>query len=203
MIEIGMSSRSEAISKLQSSSGYRHPGLGGFQAIVNSEFTPAKGRVSEMSVSQGQKPPDFQLPDQDKNQRSLKDFLGKKTVLAFFPGAFTGVCTREMCSFRDSLKGFTSMNAQVVGISVNDPWTNKAFADMNKLTFPLLCDYSRETVRKFNLFHNDFAGLKGYTVAKRSVFILDAQGVVRYKWVSEDPGREPNYEEIKATLSKL
>jgi peroxiredoxin len=156
-----------------------------------------------MSVNEGQKPPDFQLPDQDKNQRSLKDFLGKKTVLAFFPGAFTGVCTREMCSFRDSLKGFTALNAQVVGISVNDPWTNKAFADMNKLTFPLLCDYSRETVRKFNLFHNDYAGLKGYTVAKRSVFILDEQGVVRYKWTSEDPGREPNYEEIKAALSKL
>lgn len=156
-----------------------------------------------MSVSEGQKPPDFQLPDQDKNQRSLKDFLGKKTVLAFFPGAFTGVCTREMCSFRDSLKGLATLNAQVVGISVNDPWTNKAFADMNKLTFPLLCDYARETVRKYGLLHNDFAGLKGYTVAKRSVFILDDQGVVRYKWVSEDPGREPNYEEIKAALNRL
>jgi len=156
-----------------------------------------------MSVSEGQKPPDFQLSDQDKNQRSLKDFLGKKTVLAFFPGAFTGVCTREMCSFRDSLKGFTAVNAQVVGISVNDPWTNKAFADMNKLTFPILCDYARETVRKYNLLHNDFAGLKGYTVAKRSVFILDDQGVVRYKWISDDPGREPNYEEIKTALNKL
>lgn len=156
-----------------------------------------------MSVNEGQKPPDFQLPDQDKTQRSLKDFLGKKTVLAFFPGAFTGVCTREMCSFRDSLKGFAAVNAQVVGISVTDPWTNKAFADMNKLQFPILSDYSRETVRKFNLFHNDFAGLKGYTVAKRSVFILDEQGAVRYRWISEDPGREPNYEEIKAALSKL
>lgn len=74
---------------------------------------------------------------------------------------------------------------------------------MNKLTFPLLCDYARETVRKYGLLHNDFAGLKGYTVAKRSVFILDDQGVVRYKWVSEDPGREPNYEEIKAALNRL
>jgi len=156
-----------------------------------------------MSVEIGQKPPDFQLPDQNRTQRSLKDFLGKKTVLAFFPGAFTGVCTKEMCTFRDSMRQFTTMQGQVVGISVNDPFTNKAFADMNKLEFPILSDYTREAVTKFNVFHNDFAGLKGYTAAKRSVFILDDKGTLRYKWVSEDPGKEPNYEEIKNTLTKL
>ena len=156
-----------------------------------------------MSVEIGQKPPDFQLPDQNRTQRSLKDFLGKKTVLAFFPGAFTGVCTKEMCTFRDSMRQFTTMQGQVVGISVNDPFTNKAFADMNKLEFPILSDYTRETVRKFNVFYNDFAGLKGYTAAKRSVFILDDKGTLRYKWISEDPGKEPNYEEIKNTLTKL
>lgn len=156
-----------------------------------------------MSVEIGQKPPDFQLPDQNRTQRSLRDFLGKKTVLAFFPGAFTGVCTKEMCTFRDSMRQFTNMQGQVVGISVNDPFTNKAFADMNKLEFPILSDYARETVKKFSVFHNDFAGLKGYTAAKRSVFILDDKGTLRYKWVSEDPGKEPNYEEIKNTLTKL
>jgi peroxiredoxin len=156
-----------------------------------------------MSIEVGQRIPDFQLPDHNKNQRSVKDFLGKKTVLAFFPGAFTGVCTKEMCTFRDSMNAFKDLNAEVIGISVNDPWTNKAFAEAHNLQFPLLSDYNRETIRKLNIFHNDFAGLKGYTAAKRSVFVLDAKGTVRYKWVSEDPGKEPNYEEINANLNKI
>jgi len=156
-----------------------------------------------LSVEIGQKPPDFQLPDQNRTQRSLKEFLGKKTVLAFFPGAFTSVCTKEMCTFRDSVQALMSIQGQVVGISVNDPFTNKAFAETNKLQFPILSDYTRETVKKYDVFHNDFAGLKGYTAAKRSVFILDENGIVRYKWVSEDPGKEPNYEEIRQALSKL
>ncbi len=156
-----------------------------------------------LSVEIGQKPPDFQLPDQDRKQRTLKDFLGKKTVLAFFPGAFTGVCTQEMCTFRDSMQALNSLNAQVVAISVNDPFTNKAFAEANKLQFPVLSDYMRETVSKFNVFHEDFAGLKGYTAAKRSVFILDGNRVVRYRWISEDPGRQPNYDEVKGALAKI
>lgn len=153
-----------------------------------------------MSVEIGQKPPDFQLHDQDRKQRSLKEFLGKKTVLAFFPGAFTGVCDKEMCTFRDSLQ---TLPGQVVAISVNDPFSNKGFAETHQLQFPILSDYTRETIKKYNIVANDFAGLKGYTAAKRSVFILDQNGVVRYKWVSEDPGKEPNYEEIKSTLAKL
>jgi len=156
-----------------------------------------------LSVEVGQKAPDFQLPDQDKKLSSLDDFLGKKTVLAFFPGAFTGTCTREMCTFRDSMEALNNLNAQVVGISVNDPYTNKAFAEANKLEFPLLSDYTRETVKRYNVYHEDFGRLKGYTAAKRSIFILDDKGIVRYKWVSEDPGKEPNYEEIKKTLATL
>ncbi len=156
-----------------------------------------------MSIEVGQKPPDFQLHDQDKKQRASKDFLGKKTVLAFFPGAFTSVCTREMCTLRDSMATLNSLNAQVVGISVNDPFTNKAFAEANRLQFPLLSDYARETVKKFNVFHSDFAGLKGYTAAKRSIFVLDDRGIVRYKWVSDDPGKEPNYDEIKSAVARI
>ena len=143
---------------------------------------------------------DFQLPDQDRKQRSLKEFQGKKIVLAFFPGAFTGVCTKEMCTFRDSL---ASLPGEVVAVSVNDPFTNKAFTDTNKLQFPILSDYMRETIKKLNIFHSDFAGLKGYTAAKRSVFVLDPTSAVRYKWISEDPGKEPNYDEVKSALAKL
>ncbi len=156
-----------------------------------------------MSIEVGNKSPDFQLPDQDRKHRALKDFSGKKTVLAFFPGAFTSGCTKEMCTLRDSMAALNGLNAQVVGISVNDPFTNKAFAEANNLQFPLLSDYARETVKRFNVFHEDFAGLKGYIAAKRSIFILDEEGTVRYRWVSEDPGKEPNYEEIKNALAKI
>jgi len=153
-----------------------------------------------LSTEIGQKLPDFQLHDQDRKQRSLKEFLGKKTILAFFPGAFTGPCTKEMCTFRNSMQ---TLPGQVVAISVNDPFSNKSFAETHQLQFPILSDYTWETIKKYNIVINDFAGLKGYTAAKRSVFILDENGVVRYKWVSEDPGKEPNYEEIKSTLGKL
>jgi len=156
-----------------------------------------------LSVEVGHKPPDFQLPDQDRKQRTLTDFLGKTTVLAFFPGAFTSVCTKEMCTFRDSMQVLNSLNAQIVGISVNDPFTNKAFAEANKLQFPILSDYTRDTIRKFNVFHEDFAGLKGYVAAKRSVFVLDSNGTVRYRWVSEDPGKQPDYEELKKVLAEI
>ena len=156
-----------------------------------------------MSVEEGREPPDFSLPDQDRKQRALKDFLGKKIVLAFFPGAFTSVCTKEMCTFRDSIQALNSLNAQVVGISVNDPFTNKAFAEANKLQFPILSDYTRETVRKYNVFHDHFAGLAGYTAAKRSVFVLDDDGIVRYRWVSDDPGKQPDYDAIKKVLAEI
>ena len=156
-----------------------------------------------MAVEIGQKAPDFQLSDQNRTSRSLKDFLQKKTVLAFFPGAFTGACTREMCTFRDSMQALRGVGGQVVGISVNDPFANKAFAEANKLEFPLLSDYTRETVKKYDVVQVDFAGLKGYNTAKRSVFILDASGTVRYKWVSDDPSKEPDYEEVKKQLKQL
>ena len=153
-----------------------------------------------MSIEVGQKLPDFELFDQTKTSKSLKAFSSKNTVLAFFPGAFTGVCTKEMCTFRDSIQ---NLPGNVVAISVNDPFTNKAFADMHHLPFPILSDYTRETIKKYNIFHDDFAGLKGYTAAKRSVFVLDQNGIVRYKWVSDDPGKEPDYAAIKEVLGKL
>jgi peroxiredoxin len=154
-------------------------------------------------IEVGRKLPDFQLPDQDKAIRTIKDFLGKKTVLAFFPGAFTSVCTREMCKFRDSAQPFMDFGARVIGISVNDPFTNKAFAETNGLKFPILSDYTRETISSYGISHEDFAGLKNYTAAKRSVFVLDEAGTVRYKWISEDPSKEPDYEEVIRQLSQL
>lgn len=148
-------------------------------------------------------PPDFQLCDQNRVKRSLSNFRGRKVVLAFFPGAFTDVCTKEMCAFRDSMKSMTELGAQVVAISVNDPFTNKAFADSNKLPFVILSDYTRETIKKYGVLHENFASLNGYAVAKRSVFILDENGRLQYKWISEDPGKEPDYKEIIRQLGEL
>jgi peroxiredoxin len=150
----------------------------------------------------GDKAPDFSLPDTSLKIRKLKDFSGKKVVLAFFPGAFTSVCTREMCTFRDSIARFNELKAEVVGISVNDPFTQKAFANDNELTFTLLSDYSREVVKLYGVAAPDSLGLKGYTTAKRSVFIIDTKGIIRYAWVSEDPRVEPNYKEIEEVLGK-
>jgi peroxiredoxin len=154
-----------------------------------------------MALKPGDKAPDFTLLDTERQERSLKDFLGKKTVLAFFPGAFTGVCTKEMCSLRDAMAAFNSLNAQVVAISADSPFANKAFADYNKLGFPVLSDHTRQTIRVYAGIYNDFAGIRGYEAAKRSVFILDPGGIVTYVWITENPGTEPNYDEIRKALA--
>lgn len=151
----------------------------------------------------GEKAPDFSLPDVDLKVRSLHEFKGQKVVLAFFVGAFTNTCTKEMCSFRDSMARLIGLKAQVVGISVNDPFSNKAFAEKNRLSFPILSDFNREVVKAYNLEASDFAGLKGYTVAKRSIFVLDKQGLVRYTWITEDPNVEPNYAAIEKALVEI
>ncbi len=154
-----------------------------------------------MALKKGDKAPVFTLPDTDKKLRSLGEFLRKKTVLAFYPGAFTGVCTKEMCTFRDSLAALGTLNAQVVGISVDSPYANKAFGEANKLGFPLLSDFTRAVSKQYAGLTEDFGGIKGYTASKRSVFILDAQGVVQYAWITDDPGVEPPYEEVKKALA--
>jgi peroxiredoxin len=100
------------------------------------------------------------------------------------------------------MKSMMEFGAQIVGICVNDPFTNKAFADANRLPFAILSDYTRETIKKYVVFHEDYAGLKGYTVAKRSVFILDHDGKLQYKWISGDPAKEPHYNEITGQLGR-
>src|SRR5512136_2813203 len=138
-------------------------------------------------VRVGDEAPDFMLTDTDLKPRSLSDFLSNKIVLAFFVGAFTSVCTKEMCAFRDSMARLIDLKAQVIGISVNDPFSNKAFAEKNRLAFPILSDYNREVIRLYGVEFPDFAGLKGYKTAKRAIFILDRTGIVRYIWKTEDP----------------
>jgi len=156
-----------------------------------------------VNVRIGDQAPDFTLPDVDANPRSLHDFSDHKVVLVFFVAAFTATCTKEMCAFRDSMARLTDLDAQVIGISVNDPFSNKGFAEKNRLPYPILSDYKREVIRRYGLDVNDFAGLSGYVVAKRSVFVIDKKGVIRYMWISENAAIEPAYGQIEAALGEL
>ncbi|EZQ07077.1 alkyl hydroperoxide reductase [Candidatus Acidianus copahuensis] len=153
-------------------------------------------------VEINQKAPDVELVDTDLKKVKISDFRGKVVVIAFYPGAFTSVCTKEMCTFRDSMSKFNEINATVVGISVDPPFSNKAFKDQNKLNFTILSDYNREAVKQFGI-PMEFPFLPGYVTAKRSVFVLDKEGKIRYKWVSDDPGKEPNYKEIEEVVRNL
>ena len=153
-----------------------------------------------MAIKVGNTAPEFTLFDIDKIKRQLSEFRSKDVVLAFYPGAFTGVCTKELCTFRDAMSNFNNLNAQVIGISVDSPFANKAFALQNNLQFPLLSDYTREVSKQYCGVYEDFAGMKGYSVSKRAVFIIDVNGKVKYMWVSENPGVEPDYEAISQAL---
>ena len=150
----------------------------------------------------GDKVTDFKLYDNDRKMRSLSEFLSKskKTVLAFFPGAFTGACTQEMCTFRDMYGELQKMNGVLVGVSVDAPFAQKAFAEKHGLTFPLLCDFNREVIRKYGVVWSNLGGVEGYDTANRAIFILDDTGRVLFKWVAESPGNLPDFEAIRNAL---
>lgn len=149
----------------------------------------------------GQTAPEFKLLDTARQPVSLEGLRGSKVVVAFFPAAFTGVCEKELCTFRDSLAELNGLNAKVVGISVDAPFSNAAFAAKNNLSFPLLSDYARTAVNAYGVALNDFAGMPGYTAAKRAVFVVNEDGKVIYEWVGPNPGVEPDYAAVKAALA--
>ena len=151
----------------------------------------------------GNKAPDFTLPDPGLNMKSLQDFRGKKVVLAFFPAAMSPVCTKEMCSFRDSFAELSQAGAQVVAVSIDGPFANKQFTEMHGLNFPVLSDYARDAVRKYGVVMPDLLHVKQYNAAKRSIFVIDPNGTVKYKWVSDNPLIEPNYDEIKQVIKSI
>ena len=154
-----------------------------------------------MSVDVGSKAPDFTLTNQDRQPVSLSGQRGKPVVLAFFPAAFSSVCTKELCTFRDSLAKLGQAKAQVYGISVDTFFTLKAFQDHEKLTFPLLSDFNKEVIRAYGVFNEDMIGLKG--IAKRAVFVFDKDGVVRHREVLEDARNEPDYDKVFGALASL
>ena len=156
-----------------------------------------------MAVEVGQQAPDFTLYDMDGKERSLGEFKGQHVVLAFFPGVFTGVCTTEMCTFRDRLGHFDSLTAQVLGISVDARLAQKAFSDQNNLNFPILSDFQRKAVGLYGVELPNFSGMEGYVAAQRSVFVVDKAGVVQFKWIAPNTGVDHDYDQVKDAVSKL
>ena len=124
--------------------------------------------------------PDFNLKNTEKNNIALSSYKGKTVVLAFYPGAFTGVCDTEMCSLRDSMNSFNDLNATVLGISVDSPWANAEFAKKYEINFNLLSDYNRDVSKAYNMIFNGLGGLEGYECSNRGIIIIDGQGSVSY-----------------------
>ena len=147
--------------------------------------------------------PDFNLKNTEKNDIALSSYKGKTVVLAFYPGAFTGVCDTEMCSLRDSMNSFNDLNATVLGISVDSPWANAEFAKKYEINFNLLSDYNRNVSKAYDMIFNGLGGLEGYECSNRGVIIIDEQGLIKYRWVAENPGVEPNYSEIIEKVKSL
>ena len=157
-----------------------------------------------MTVAVGDTAPAFSLTNSADNQPvSLGDYAGKNVVLAFFPAAFSGVCQTELCTFRDSLASFESLNAQVLGVSTDPPMAQKAFADQNGVNFPVLSDLHHEAIKAYGVEFENFAGVDGYTAARRSVFVIGKDGKVSWQWLSDAPGNEPPYSEVEAAVQAL
>ena len=154
-----------------------------------------------MAVMEGGQAPDFTLMNQEREPVTLSTLKGRPVVLAFFPAAFSSVCTKELCTFRDSLSRLSQAKAQVLGISVDTFFALKAFHTDQKLTFPLLSDFNKQTIRDYGVHNEDMIGLKG--IAKRAVFVIDADGKVRYRQVLDDARNEPDYDAVYKALAAL
>lgn len=155
-----------------------------------------------MSIQKNQSAPDFALFNSDKIEVSLKDFKGKNLVILFFPQAFTGVCTTELCNIRDNYNSYTALNADVIGISVDSIFTLAKFKEEQHYNFPLLSDFNKNVSQAYGAFYDEFVfGMKG--VSRRAAFVVDKNGTVQYAEVLESAGDLPNFDAIKETLSAL
>ncbi len=140
--------------------------------------------------------------DQDRKPVTLSSAVKTgPVVLAFFPAAFSSTCQSEMCTFRDSIATLGAQKAQVFGVSTDTFFALKAWADQQQLNFPLLSDYNKDVIRRYGVVNPDMIGLKD--IAKRAVFVIDQEGVVRHREVLEDARNEPNYDTVRATLAAL
>ncbi len=155
-----------------------------------------------MSLKVGDKAPDFTLFSDAKQSVTLSELKGKNVVLLFFPLAFTGVCTKELCTMRDDIATYQGLNATILAVSVDSPFTLEQFKIQQNLNFPLLSDFNATVAEQYGSLYEDFVmGMK--RVAKRSAFVIDSAGTVQYADVLESAGDLPNFEAVQATLSQL
>ena len=157
-----------------------------------------------MALKVGDKAPEFSLLNNKVEKVSLSDYKGKNVVLLFFPLANTGVCTKEMCTFRDELKSYEDLDAQVLGISIDSPFALQMWAEKNNYNFPLLSDFNKDVSESYGALYDVFVpgklDFKG--VAKRSAFVIDKEGIIKYAEVLENAGDEPSYEAIQKALGE-
>jgi peroxiredoxin len=154
-----------------------------------------------MTVAVGSTAPDFTLMNEERQPVTLSAQRGHPVVLAFFPAAFSSVCQKELCTFRDQFARLNHAQARVYGISVDTFFTLKAFHDAQGLTFPLLSDFNKQVIRDYGVYNQDMIGLHG--IAKRAVFVLDADGVVRHREILEDARNEPDYQKLFTAVESL
>ncbi len=155
-----------------------------------------------MTLKVGDKAPAFKLVDSDKKEVTLENFSGKNLIVHFFPAAFTGVCTTQLCTVRDAISLYHNDKCDVVAISVDLPFTLAKFKETQNLNFTLLSDFNKEAIRAYGAVYEDWIlGLKG--VAKRAAFVIDGNGVIKYAEVLENAGELPNFNAINETLAAL
>lgn len=155
-----------------------------------------------MPLKAGDKAPDFTLRNSEKEQISLKQYRGQNVVLLFFPMAFTGVCTKELCQMRDSIADYEKLNAQILAVSVDSVFSLGKWKEEQGFNFPLLSDFNKTISKKYDTLYKDFVfEMKG--VSKRSAFVIDGTGTIQYAEVLENAGEIPNFDAVRATLDKL
>ncbi len=155
-----------------------------------------------MNLKVGDLAPNFKLRNTVKEQVDLEDFKGQKVLVLFFPLAFTGVCTEELCSTRDNLGIYEKLNTQILAISVDSLFSLEKFKEENKFNFPLLSDFNKDVSRAYGALYENFV-LDMNGVSKRAAFVIDAEGTIQYAEVLDNAGELPNFEDIKATLEKI
>lgn len=156
-----------------------------------------------MSLTVGQAAPAISLYDTEKNLVSLESFKGKNVVVLFFPLAFTGVCTAELCNVRDNIAAYNNTNAVVLGISVDSIFTLGKFKEEQNLNFSLLSDFNKEAAKAFGVLYETFPAFEMLGVSKRAAFVLDQNGVIQYAEVCPTPGDLPDFTAIQSTLAGL
>ncbi|MFN8347091.1 MAG: redoxin domain-containing protein [Spirosomataceae bacterium] len=155
-----------------------------------------------MALNKGDKAPSFTLFNSDKKQVSLEDFKGKNLIIHFFPAAFTGVCTAQLCTMRDNIEYYTRLNAEVLGISIDTVFSLGKFKAEQNYTFDLLSDFNKQTIQDYGVYNENFVlGMKG--VSKRAAFVIDGEGIIQYAEVLENAGNLPDFSAIKNTLESL